>query len=399
MSTASPMAVFYESLNPSKAIEESFKKQIEEEMKFEKFITAQKQQQQQFDNNQNNIFQEHLPTPQIPHSPETPTSMSTPKMSNNLNKHNWFTDMEIILEVLGVLAYAVYGTLVALILAFIPRSWRFKDISGQIVLVTGAGSGIGRLMAKKFALKHGAIVVAWDINKQGNDETVQEIKQMGGKAYGFIVDVSSRVAIYEAAAKVKSEVGKVDILVNNAGIVSGKPFLDTPDAMIEKTFAVNSLSLFWTTKAFLPDMLKDGRGHLVTIASLAGLFGSNRLVDYCSSKHAAVGFDESIKNELRVEIGAKNIYNTLVCPYYINTGMFDGVHSKILPILKPDYVVEDIIAGVLSNQEQLIIPRYAMALIFLKMLLPGEVVRRFAVAAGITGTMLTFTGRKDTKKE
>jgi all-trans-retinol dehydrogenase (NAD+) len=302
-------------------------------------------------------------------------------------------DLDTVKELLAALAYAVYGIFVAFVMTFVPRRFRYKNVAGQVVLVTGAGSGIGRLMAKKFALKHGAIVVAWDINKQGNEETVREIRSFGGKCHAYTVDVSSRDSIYENAKKVRAEVGKVDILINNAGIVSGNKILDTTDAQIEKTFQVNSLSNFWTTKAFLPDMQKTGRGHIVTIASLAGMFGTSKLVDYCASKYAAVGFDEALRNELKCDEATKNLNTTLVCPYYINTGMFDGVASKIVPILQPEPVVNDIVAGVLTNQECIIIPRYVYLLILIKNVVPGEVGRRLAAAFGFTSGMLNFRGR------
>jgi len=308
-------------------------------------------------------------------------------------KSNLQADMETFLELIWALCYLVYGVTVSLLISLIPRRFRYKDISGQVVLVTGAGSGIGKMMAKKLALNHGATIVAWDINKQGNEETVKEIQEAGGNAVGYVVDVSSRASIYEAADKVKAEVGKIEILVNNAGIVSGRKFLDIPDHLIEKTMQVNIMSNFWTIKAFLPGMMKDGHGHIVTIASTAGLIGVNRLVDYCASKYAAVGLNESIQNELRAEKGYEKIYTTVVCPYFINTGMFDGVRSKIIPILKPEDVVNDIVAGILTNQEQIVMPRWLYPLLCLKMALPGEVGRRVAAALGISGTMMGFKGR------
>lgn len=311
-------------------------------------------------------------------------------------KSNLQADMETFLELIWALCYLVYGVTVSFILIFIPRRFRYKDVSGQVVLVTGAGSGIGRMMAKKLALNHGATIVAWDINKQGNDETVKEIKEAGGNAFGYVVDVSSRASIYEAADKVKAEVGKVEILINNAGIVSGRPFLDTPDHLIEKTMQVNVNSNFWTIKAFLPAMMKDGHGHIVTIASTAGLIGVNRLVDYCTSKYAQIGLTEAIQNELRSEKGYEKIYTTVVCPYFINTGMFDGVRSKIIPILKPENVVNDVVAGILTNQEQVVMPRWLYPLLCMKMALPGEVGRRVASALGINGTMMGFKGRVGT---
>lgn len=310
-------------------------------------------------------------------------------------KSNFETDLETFKELALAILYASWGILVGIVLTLIPRRFRYKDVTGHVVLVTGAGSGIGRLMAKKFALQYGAVVVAWDINKTGNDETVQDIRSCGGKCTGYVVDVSSKESIYEAAAKVKTEVGKVDILINNAGIVSGRKFMDIPDALIEKTFQVNTLSNFWTVKAFLPDMMKENRGHIVTIASTAGLIGVNKLVDYCASKYAAVGFNESLQNELRAEPGHDNIHTTVICPYYINTGMFDGIRSKVISILPPEPVVNDIVAGILTNQEQVVIPRFLYLLIVLKMMVPGEVGRKIATALGISGTMLSFKGRND----
>lgn len=138
---------------------------------------------------------------------------------------------------------------------------------------------------------------------------------------------------------------QVTILINNAGIVSGKPLLDTPDHLIQRTFDVNIISHFWVslrlpqfitkpdislkmTKAFLPDMIAASHGHIVTIASMAGLVGMTKLVDYCASKYAAVGFDEALRLELESN-GHYNVNMTSVCPYFIkSTGMFDGVQTR-----------------------------------------------------------------------
>ncbi|RUS71580.1 hypothetical protein EGW08_020658 [Elysia chlorotica] len=132
-------------------------------------------------------------------------------------------------------------------------------------------------------------------------------------------------------AQVKQEVGDVDILVNNAGIVTGTKFLDSPDSMNIKTMDINCNAHFWTVKAFLPAMLKKNRGHVVSLASAAGLFGVSGLSDYCASKFAAVGFDESLRAEI-AKMGKTGVKTTVVCPFYINTGMFEGAQSRILPI-------------------------------------------------------------------
>merc|ERR1719234_1524343 len=133
-----------------------------------------------------------------------------------------------LLQVVVGLLLAVYYFLVKLVKLCLPLSWLQKEVSGQVVLVTGGGSGIGRLMCLRFA-RLGAIVVTWDINTAGNNETVDMIKKEGHRAFAFTVDMSNKEAIYSAAKETKEEVGPVTILVNNAGIVSGNALLDTPD--------------------------------------------------------------------------------------------------------------------------------------------------------------------------
>ena len=147
--------------------------------------------------------------------------------------------------------------------------------------------------------------------------------------------MSRRERVYAVAEETRAAAGGVDVLINNAGVVSGRSLLDIPDEKIEATFAVNTLSLFWVTKAVLPDMLRRGEGHIVTIASASGLIGVAKLSDYAASKWAAVGFDESLRAELRQT--APGVRTTVVCPCYIDTGMFRGVKSRfplLLPILK-----------------------------------------------------------------
>ena len=129
--------------------------------------------------------------------------------------------------------------------------------------------------------------------------------------------------------------------VFSAGMVTGKKLLDSPDHLIEKTFAVNAISHVWMLKAFLPAMLEANHGHVITVASQAGQIGAAGLVDYCGSKFAAVGIDESLRMEL-TKLGKTGIKTTCVCPYFINTGMFDGVNTKfpwnlLLYIMEPDY--------------------------------------------------------------
>jgi len=303
--------------------------------------------------------------------------------------------LDVLLELLVAICLTLYHVIERTIKLFIPTKFLAKSIKGQVVLVTGGGSGIGRLMCLRLA-RLGATVVTWDINKAGNEETVDMIKKEGHKAVSYTVDMSNREAIYQSASKTAEEIGPVTILVNNAGIVSGTSLLDTPDNKITKTFEVNTLAHFWTVKAFLPTMIKHKLGHIVNVASLAGTSGTNKLVDYCASKFACVGMDEALRVELNISGHSDYIKTTVVCPYYISTGMFSGVQSKIIPILEPEYVADNVVRAILTNTEVLLLPWWSQYLIVLKTLLPAPAMMKLATAFGFNCSMDQFKGRSKT---
>jgi all-trans-retinol dehydrogenase (NAD+) len=267
-----------------------------------------------------------------------------------------------------------------------------SDFSGKNVLITGAASGIGRLLAQQIARMKGRLVL-WDVNKEGLDALGEELRQHGAKVSTYFCDLSDRNSINSAAESVRDDHGHIDILINNAGIVSGSPLLEISDEDILRTFDVNTLALFWTTRAFLPGMIDRGSGHIVTIASAAGVVGTSRLTDYSASKFAAVGFDESLRLELkRLNIP---IQTTVVCPFYIDTGMFAGVRTRfswILPILKPEYVANKIVKAIHRNRRRLIMPR-AVATVFPARLLPVRIFDALLAFLGVSKTMDEFTGR------
>ena len=262
------------------------------------------------------------------------------------------------------------------------------SLRGSTVLVTGSASGLGaRLLTA--AAGRGARVVGWDRDLERLAEVVRPLD--GAHAYG--VDVTDREAVAEAGRRVLDEVGPVDVLVNNAGVISGKLLSELSDETIERTFAVNALGLFWCTRAFLPTMLERRRGHVVTLASAAGLVGVVRQTDYSASKHAAVGFAESLRYELRRY--APEIRTTLVCPFYINTGMFDGASSRVpwlLPILDERKVVDKIVRAVERDRRQLLMPP-AIALLPVLRALPAPVFDRLMDTLGVNTSMDEFVGR------
>ena len=267
---------------------------------------------------------------------------------------------------------------------------RMSTIRGSTVVVTGGASGIGRLIAREF-LSRGANVVVWDIHQEAIDAMIEA--EGPDRVSGYLCDVSDREHVYQVAEQVIADHQRVDILVNNAGIVSGKNFLDLPDRKIEATFDVNTLALFWTAKAFLPAMLERNRGHIVNIASASGYLGVAKLADYSASKWAVVGFDESLRVELRKR--APGVKTTVVCPYYINTGMFDGVKTRfswLLPILKPEDVARRTVQGVERDRARVVMPRF-VSLVPLMRLLPVPVMDRLADFLGVNTSMDDFIGR------
>lgn len=264
------------------------------------------------------------------------------------------------------------------------------DFEGSRVLVTGAASGLGRRLAHGIARRKGTLVL-WDLNREGLERVVGEIEALGSRAQHDAVDVSKREEVYEAARRVQDP---IDVLVNNAGVVSGKSLLEIPDEKIERSFAVNTLALFWTVKAFLPGMIERRRGHLVTIASAAGLIGVPRLTDYGASKWAAVGFDESLRMELKKL--APSIRTTVVCPYYIRTGLFEGAKSRfprLLPILQEERVSERILRAIEADERKVVMPAMVKTIPWVR-LLPVSWFDFIAEVMGINASMDDFVGRK-----
>ncbi len=266
-------------------------------------------------------------------------------------------------------------------------------LQGRIALVTGAGAGIGRLLAHELA-RRGALPVVWDLDGDAAGRVAAELAPLSsGRARGYACDVRDPAAVGEAAARVAAEVGDPEIVVNNAGVVSGATILELSEEQIRRTFEVNTLALFWVTRAFLPAMVRAGRGHLVTVASAAGLVGVARQTDYSASKHAAVGFDESLRVELHRS--APGVRTTVVCPYYVDTGMFEGVRTRfpaLLPILRPDDVARRIADAIERDRAQLVLPPMVRLLPALRVL-PPRVFDRVMDLFGVNVSMDHFVGR------
>ena len=266
-----------------------------------------------------------------------------------------------------------------------------KNLEAKTVLITGGASGIGKIMVR-LMLERKAKVIIWDINQEKIDETVSEFSNKG-PVFGFNVDVSNSEQIQENAKKVKQEIGVVDVLINNAGIIVGKYFSEHSLSDISKTMEINANAPMLIAKVFLDDMLYQNSGHICNIASSGGLISNPKMSVYAASKWSLIGWSDSLRLEMKQMDKKVNV--TTIMPYYINTGMFDGVESKIA-ILDPEAAALTIIKAIEKNKIMLSIPGYMYRLTRL-----GQAVMSINVfdwfagdVLGIYKTMAHFTGRK-----
>ncbi|KAJ8946339.1 hypothetical protein NQ318_004229 [Aromia moschata] len=250
------------------------------------------------------------------------------------------------------------------------RCAKRRACGGRVVLVTGGAGGVGQELVLRLA-REDAKVAVWDVNEKALEKVKLKMENEGHKIYTYPVDVTDRNMVYKYADIVKADLGPVDVLINNAGIVCGQTLLDIPDYMIEKTYKVNILSHYWTTKAFLPDMLKKEQGHIVTVGSLTGLLGTYRCTDYSATKHATVGFHESLLVELKTH-GHDKINLTLICPYFINTGMFDGCKPKNIDMLEPRDVAKRIVTAIKREEVFVTLPGIMRYILPLKNYIPAK---------------------------
>lgn len=275
-------------------------------------------------------------------------------------------------------------------------------IKGSNVLITGGASGIGRIMGRICLEKGASNLIVWDINQANIDKTEAELSDVKpaeagvskGQIHSYIVNVSDPQAIKSAYEKVKSEVGDVDILVNCAGIVRGNNTFDKQTVQdIDLTMDINANAPMYVALALLPDMLRRDRGHICNIASAAGMLGVPKLSVYCASKWAVIGWTESMRVELKQ--ARSHVRVTSVAPYFINTGMFDGVNSKVFPILDPEKTAAKIIRAVEVGKSFRGIPFAYHFIRIWQGLLPNFLFDFiFGKVFGVYSVMDHFTGRR-----
>lgn len=202
------------------------------------------------------------------------------------------------------------------------------EVKNKVIIVTGAGSGIGAATAKHFA-KHQAIVVVSDIKETTAQKTAEDIKSKGGKALVIKANVANFEDVAQLISKTVDHFGRLDVMVNNAGIGPNQ-MRKTAEYTLEdwdNVIAVNQTGVFYCMKLALQQMMIQGGGNIINIASLAGLKASLNNLSYSASKFAVVGMTKSAA----LEYATKNIRINAVCPGYTESALL----SKLLSV-RPD---------------------------------------------------------------
>ena len=197
-----------------------------------------------------------------------------------------------------------------------------KGIESRVVIVTGAGSGIGRSAAKLFA-KNGAKVVVGDMNREGGEETVHEIEKEGGQAVFVHVDVSKSDDVENMVKVGVRNFGGVDLAFNNAGITLGGALHEIDEELWNKVIDINLKGVWLCMKYEIPEMLKRGGGAIVNTASIAGHQGDVFSPVYTASKHGILGLTQSAA----LQYAAYGIRVNAVSPGIIATPMSAGLES------------------------------------------------------------------------
>lgn len=193
-----------------------------------------------------------------------------------------------------------------------------REFEGRVTLVTGAGSGIGRVVAREFA-RSGSRVIATDVSLAGAEETVEEIRGLGAEAVCRRMDVTREAEVTSTTSELSAEVGPIAVLVNCAGVSSMRPFLELTEQDWDHNMNVNTKGVFLVTREVVRSMVTRRQGCVVSIASAAGKEGTPLLAHYSASKWAVLGLTQSVARE----VARFGVRVNAVCPGCVRTPMQD----------------------------------------------------------------------------
>ena len=210
------------------------------------------------------------------------------------------------------------------------------NVKGKVVIITGAGSGIGRETAILFA-KHGAKVVVADIDEKSGKETVGEIIKVleqdpdcKGDAIFTKLDISNREQTKQVVQEVLNRYGEIDVLINNAGIIKDDLIIRMTEEEWDRVIDIDLKGPFNCTQAVVEDMIKHGNGEIINVSSIVGIYGNIGQVNYAAAKAGLIGMTKTLAKEL----GKKGIRVNAIAPGFIHTPMTAKVPEKILEMMK-----------------------------------------------------------------
>ncbi|MBI4518504.1 MAG: SDR family oxidoreductase [Deltaproteobacteria bacterium] len=249
---------------------------------------------------------------------------------------------------------------------------RLQSWKGKVAVVTGASSGIGRLLSLRLAREQARLALVARREAELN-ALAEEIRRAGGEALVLPCDVGERAQVFAAADHVRRHFGPVEVLVNNAGYGRHRRFLEWELDDIERMMQVNFLGSVYWTKALLPHMVEQRRGWVVFIASVAGKIGVPDESVYAASKFAMVGLAEA----LSLEVEDSGVHVLTVCPGAINTPFFDAeALERMSPVsrrsmIEPAPLIEAIMKALARGQHDITVPRAITAGYIVRALAPG----------------------------
>jgi len=198
--------------------------------------------------------------------------------------------------------------------------------AGKVAIVTGAGSGAGRVIAQRLA-EDGFAIAIGDVRSETADVAAAEIRESTGvDAAGFAVDVAQKASAEEFVAAVAERFGRIDVLVNNAGVISLIPLAQLEEAEWDRVLNVNLKGPFLMTKAVLPHITANGWGRIVNISSDVGKRGEENLAHYCASKFGVIGLTQSTGVELARDRTGVTV--NAICPAIMNTNMMKQIADE-----------------------------------------------------------------------
>ena len=246
-----------------------------------------------------------------------------------------------------------------------------SELKNSLFIITGAGSGIGQALTLK-AIAEGANVIAADINEQGLDET---IAQTNGKAEKYILDVANHAAIISFAADIiKKHPNEKIILVNNAGVgLASGNFTETPLDDFEWLMNINLYGVIRMTKAFLPHLLKQNKGHIVNVSSIYGLAGMPTNSAYSTAKFGVKGFTDVLKSELlRTNVKVSSVHPGGITQDIQLAKKTMAKFEKVALKMPASKAAEIIIDGIKKDKSRILIGSDAKALDFIVRLFPNS---------------------------